>query len=191
MTNTFHAATSSSSDEVAHSFEPDPVVDSLALLRQATAQQVPIEPTVVDAPGDVGIRLVCSSDVPSRSLQHWQRQALPKHMRDSGNPSPLSMSQLVLAVATIVNSMLRLEVRDARDREVWHTVTDGTGAPLGFNDTALLQTFGAMDTTTALRKIFGRESDIIRASKQILTGSGWGEDQMVTDADIEDDLNPS
>lgn len=170
----------------------EPVLDTLAMLAQAAAQQVPIEPEFVEAPGDVGIRLVCLPDIASRQLQGWQKRALPKHMRDASNVSPLSMDSLVLAVATLVNTLLRVEVRDARDRDLWHPVVDPTdGRPLGFNDNALLATFGAMDAVTALKKIFGRESDIVRASRQVMNASGWGEEKMITDADVDDGTDPS
>jgi hypothetical protein len=171
----------------------EPVLDTLAMLGQAAAQQVPIKEEVVDVPGDVGIRLVCLPDISSRQLQTWQQRALPKHMRNSPNVSPLSMDSLVLAVATLVNTLLRVEVRDAKDRTLWHPVCDPTdGRPLGFNDNALLATFGAMDAVTALKKMFVRESDVVRASKQVMDASGWGDNNKVlTDDDVDDGTDPS
>lgn len=170
----------------------EPVLDTLAMLGQAAAQQVPIEPELVEVPGDVGIRLVCLPDIATKQLQGWQKRALPKHMRDSPNVSPLSMDSLVLAVATLVNTLIRVEVRDKQDRELWHPVLDPIdGRPLGFNDNALLAAFGAMDAVTALKKIFVRESDVVRASRQVMNASGWGEDKMITDADVDDGSDPS
>lgn len=195
MTSTFDATAGHANPQqsmMSPATPVEPVLDTLAMLGQAAAQQVPIEEEFVEVPGDVGIRLVCLPDISARQLQTWQQRALPKHMRNATNVSPLSMDSLVLAVATLVNTLLRVEVRDAKDRTLWHPVCDpADGRPLGFNDNALLATFGAMDAVTALKKIFVRESDVVRASRQVMNASGWGEDKVLTDADVDDGSDPS
>ncbi|NUT90862.1 MAG: hypothetical protein HOY78_02415 [Saccharothrix sp.] len=163
--------------------------DSLALLREAVAQQVEVQPVVVEAPGNVGVRLVCHTDVTSKQLQKWQRLALPPALRKSPNPPALAMDQLQLNVAVLSGTMLRVEVRD-RQTGAWVSVQDRAGNELTFNDTALLEQFGALDTVTALKRLFVQESEIVKAGQAVLAKAGWTDREMVTD-DLNEDSDPT
>lgn len=159
---------------------PDPLdgSDTLALLRDAVAEQVEIRPEIIEVPGNVGIRLVCSTDITFKQLQNWQRKSLPPHARKSGRFTTLDMDQLHLNVAVLVGTLLEIQVRDRRDPTVWHTIEDARDhRPLTFEDGEVLRQFGAIDTITALRRLFAnRESEIVKAGQQVLGAAGWTED---------------
>lgn len=144
---------------------------ALDLLTQTVAERIDITSTTVYAPGG-RIRLECHTNIPERELRKWQRMSLSPEKRKSGNANPLDSSQLTIAIATLNYTTLRLEVLDKRDNETWRVV-DHDGEPLTFSDDALLRAFGAMDTASALIRIFGRESDVVRASQEVLAESGW------------------
>lgn len=145
---------------------------TLSLLTQAVAERIDIKPVVLTVPGG-RIRLTCHTDIPEKSLRSWQRASLPREMRrgrEAQNATPLDSSQLVLAVAVLVYSTMQIEVM-GKDSE-WMTV-EHNGEPLPLDHDAVLSAFGVIDTTSALIKIFGRESDVIHASQEVLTASGW------------------
>lgn len=161
---------------------PDEPFDSLALLRAAVAERVEIEPVTIPVP-TLGIRLVCHTDVTSKQLGRWQKAALPPPLRKSGNASALDMDQMQLAVAVLVGTLLRIEVADPKNKGEWLPVEDGrTGEPLTFSDAAVLNMFGAIDTVTALKRLFGRDAGVVKAGRLVLNKAGWGEgDEMVDD----------
>lgn len=146
-------------------------LDTLTLLKQTVADRVIPDEVTIAAPGG-RIRLVCHNDIPDALLRKWQRASLSPDKRKSGNAGPLDSSQLTIAIAALVYTTKRIEVLDVRDNETWRVV-ESNGEPLDFNDTALLRAFGAMDSASALIEIFGRESDVVYASQEIMRASGW------------------
>jgi len=148
-------------------------IDTLSLLQEAVNERVEVEPLTVTVPGG-RIRLVCHTDIPERDLRRWQRASLPPEKRKNGAATPLDQNQMTIAVAVLVYCVIRIDVLDKHDPDLWHVVENkATGDPLTFNDEVVLSLFGAFDTPSALIKVFGRESDIVRASQEVLSASGW------------------
>jgi len=163
--------------------------DTLALLRDRVAQQVEIEPVVIPV-ADTGVRLVCHTDITSRQMSRWQKLALPAALRKSPKATALDIDQMQLAAAVLVNTLLRIEVADPKHPGEWLPVVDSrTGEPLGFGDKPVLDMFGAIDTITGLKRLFGRESGVVKASRLVTQASGWGDDEMVN-ADEDADPDP-
>lgn len=153
--------------------------DSLALLRAAVADQTEIEPIVIPV-GKTGVRLVCHTDITSKQLSTWQNRAIPLHLRKSGKAAPTDVDQMQLAVAVLVGTLLRIEVADPRRRGEWMAVEDArTGEALTFNDMPVLTMFSAMDTMTALKRLFGRDSGVVKAGRMVLGAAGWNDDELV------------
>ncbi len=149
-----------------------PGLDTLTLLKQTVAERVDVTTVDVTAPGG-RIRLVCHNDIPEKQLRYFQRASLPVGLRKTGGTS-LDQNQMTIAVSVLVYAVMRIEVMDAHDAEKWHVVENAvTTEPLTLKDEAVLHAFNAIDTQYALIKIFGRESDVIRASQQVLAASGW------------------
>lgn len=151
--------------------ELDHGLDTLALLKQTVADRVEVEPLVLTVPGG-RIRLSCKPDIPEKDLRRWQKAALPAHLRKNGNGTALDVDQLVVAALVLTYVTQVIEVLDSRDNTTWHVVQKD-GEPVGLHDDLVLRLFGAMDPQFALTTIFGRESDVIRASQQVLQASGW------------------
>lgn len=189
MTTAFDGSTTPGA---APPYPPDPRLpaptgfDTLSLLKETVAERVEIEPVTLTVPGG-RIRLTCHSDIPEKDLRKWQRASLPQSMRkgkEAANATALDQNQLVIAVAVLVNTSLRIDVL-GRDNQTWHVV-EHDDEPLTLRDAAVLSAFNAIDTTSALITVFGRESDIIRASQEVLAAAGWtGENGAA--ADDEDD----
>jgi hypothetical protein len=160
--------------------------DSLALLRAAVTDQVEIEPVRIEV-RESGVSLVCHTDITAKLLSKWRTAATPPALRNSPRPSPHAIDQLRFAVAVLVHTTLRIEVADPRTPGAWIVVEDArTGRPLTFEDRVVLDMFGAIDTVTGLRKLFGgREADLIKASNLVMTRAGWGEDE-IAGSDTED-----
>lgn len=150
----------------------DSGLDALTLLKETVADRIEITEHIVTVPGG-RIRLVCSTDVPEKSLRRWQKASLPLTMRKSANVTALDSDQMTVAVAALVYTTLRIEVL-GKDNETWHPVEDkSTGDPLALDHEAVLRLFNVIDTHSALVRIFGRESDVIRASQEVLAAAGW------------------
>lgn len=166
----------------------DQLPSSLDLLRDAVAEQnaEEIESVAVAAPGGA-IRLWCTANIPSKDLQRWQRRALPQIARKRGGTPDLSqMDQRTLSVAVLEATTERIEVRDRRTGE-WQTIADKvTNEPLTFADDALLGSLGAMDSTTALLKLFRRDSDLSVAAQKVLQAAGWAEKEEISEDEAED-----
>lgn len=146
-------------------------LDTLSLLKTSVAERVEIEPLTLTVPGG-RIRLVCKPDIPEKDLRRWQRASLPAHLRKSGSASALDQNQLVIAGLVLTFATERIEVRDAHDDELWHTV-EKDGEPLDLNSDQVLRLFNAMDPQYLLVTIFRRESDVIQASQKVLAAAGW------------------
>lgn len=166
---------------VAYAEPAEEAFDSLALLRDAVADKVEIEPITIPVP-NVGVRLVCGTDVTSRQLKKWQEGAVPLVKRKSGKYTESDVDPMHLAVATLVGTLLRIEVADPRNKGEWLPVIDSrTGEALSFSDMPVLKMFGAMDTVSALKRLFGRDSGVVRAGRAVLRASGWSEDELAVD----------
>lgn len=148
-------------------------LDTLSLLKEAAAerQRQLTESVTITAPGG-RIRLVCKPDIPEKDLRRWQRASLPADKRKNGTGTPLDSNQMVMAGLTLTYTTDHIEVLDSRDNTTWRVVEHG-GEALQLGDDAMLAAFGAMDTQFLLKKIFGRESDVIRASQEVLAAAGW------------------
>lgn len=161
---------------------------SLDMLRAALAQQQDIEDITVEVPG-VPIRLVCHPDIPSKQMSSWQRRALPPAMRNSSNVSPLAMDQGSFLATVLIKTTVRVEVQDRANPDIWKTITDQDGTALTLSDGALLSTLGALDASTAIKRLFPRDADTARAARQVLAASGWDEnaqERLMSDDDAED-----
>lgn len=159
--------------------EPVPVieVDALTLLKSkvSESEDLEFEPTTVEIPGNVGIRLICSSDIEGNTLTKWQKAALPPNKRNSPKISPLLLDQLIYNTTILIETCTAVQVRNAAGE--WNTITDGGGDVLNFKDKALLDVLGVVDPRAAVKKLFrGREASVSRAAQDVLTGAGWGED---------------
>lgn len=179
-----HAHFDLGDEPTALAIEPD--VDTLELLRQAAADaQEEVEPTIVDIPPGNAIRLVCSTDLTSATLNRWQRKALPQRLRNSSKISPLDVEQSVLYATVLTNMCERVEVWHATST-TWQVIQDKEGRPMTFRDQPLLQALHAIDTQAALKKLFPRDADLIRAGQLVLTKAGWGDEDESTDGDDAD-----
>lgn len=152
--------------------DDDAGFDALALLKQTVKEREEIEPLTLVARGG-SIRIVCDTDIPEKDLRRWQRAALPAAQR-SGKiaPSPLDQDQLIIATKALTHTALRIEVRDKNNAEKWHVI-ERAGETLGLDHDLVLRLFNAVDVASVLVEIFGRESDVIRASQEVLAAAGW------------------
>ena len=138
------------------SFAAEPGASSLDMLRSALAQQQEIEDVTIAVPG-VPIRLVCHPDIPSKQMNSWQRRALPPNKRNAASVSPLDMDQGQFLSTVLVRTTVRVEVESQGAPGTWHVIEDDNGTVLTFADSALLSTFGALDATSALKRLFPRD----------------------------------
>lgn len=152
----------------------DLLPDTLDLLRERADEVASAEikaTTVVNPTGT--IRLVCRGNIASREVQRWNRKALPPVARKSGSANGLDVDNKVLYSSVLLDTTERVEVK-GRDGE-WRIVQDVEHNVLTFADGQLLGVFGVLDGVSALNKIFGRDSDLVKAGMAVLTGAGWAE----------------
>jgi len=168
----------------------EPSVSSLDMLREALAQQQEIEDVTVEVPG-VPIRLVCHPDIPSRQLNAWQRKALPPNKRNATSVSPLDMDQGQFLSTVLIKTTVRVEVEKRGEPGTWQVIEDEGGNVLTFADGALLGTFGAMDATTAIKRLFPRDADMTKAARTVLAASGWDEENESRLLAGDDDEDPT
>jgi hypothetical protein len=163
---------------------------SLDMLRDALAQQQDIEDITVEVPG-VPIRLVCHPDIPSKQMSNWQRKALPAQLRNSPSVSPLAMDQGLFLTTVLIKTTVRVEVEDRSRPGQWTPITDQNGDVLTFSDGALLATLGALDASTAIKRLFPRDADTARAARTVLAAAGWDEENEARLLGGEDDEDPT
>ncbi|HET9144153.1 hypothetical protein [Actinophytocola sp.] len=162
---------------------------SLAMLGEAVSDRAEIEPEIVEVPG-VPIRLVCSTDIPSKKLSSWQRRALPPRMRNSSQISPFMMDQSIFHAAVLVNTCERVEVKRKGTEDDWRTITSASGDLLTLTDKAVWEQLGALDSAGVIKKLFPRDSDLAHAGQQVLDAAGWTENRMYgTDDEDADPTN--
>lgn len=164
-------------------------LDTLDLLRERADEVAATEiksTTVTNAAES--IRLVCRGNISSKELQRWNRKALPPVARKNPGAGGYEPDGKILHSSVLTDTTERVEVKD-RNGE-WQIVQDTDHNVLTFADDALLRAFGALDAVTALVKIFGRESDLVKAGVAVLTGAGWAEGATGYEDDG-DDSNPT
>jgi hypothetical protein len=164
----------------------DLLPDTLDLLRERADEvaATEIKSTTVTNVAD-SIRLVCRGNITSKEVQRWNRKALPPVARRNGNAGGYEADAKVLYSSVLIDSCERVEVK-SRDTGEWQIVQDREHNVLTFADTALLSAFGVLDAVSALVKIFGRESDMVKAGTAVLTGAGWAEGSTGYEQDDED-----
>lgn len=159
----------------------DSADDTLALLRSTVEERIETTEYVVTVPGG-RIRLHCRLDISSAEMSKWQKRALPPVARKRNAVSMIDMDPGELAGQVFLHTCERVEVLD-RDNVTWRAIEDRDHEPLTLRDPQLLQAFGAMDSRTALRKLFGKDAFMVQASSELLTEAGWG---VNSEADPED-----
>ena len=155
-----------------------PALSSLDLLRARVSDKATQElddPQIAVETPDGGFRIVCSTDISHENLQRWQRAALPPAQRRSASVSPLDLNQLVFATRVLVGSWKEIQVRGT-DGETWETIRDTQGTVLGPKDKVLLDALGVLSSDLVIKKLFGRDSDVIRTSREVLSAAGWGDE---------------
>lgn len=171
----------------------DDGLDTLDLLEEAAEQkakdEAEIKPEVVEVPG-IGLRLLCETNIPSKKLTSWQRKALPPRLRNTSEVSPLAMDQAVFNTAVLVNTCAAVQVLrkgGKADTEAdWRTVTDTTGEVCTLLSKAVWEKLKALDSATAVKKLFPRDSELLRAGQQVLDAAGWTQAVMYGDEEYED-----
>jgi hypothetical protein len=95
----------------------------------------------------------------------------------------LDVDQSVFNSTVLINLCERVEVYNKASGQ-WRTVQDDEGRPLTFKDQALLRELRVIDPQAALKKLFPRDPDLIRAGQLVLAKAGWAdEDEDADDAD--------
>lgn len=161
---------------------PDSLLDQL---RERVAERDEAEPSewFKEIPG-IGVRLVCDPDIEADDYQRWLKQARPrgKGGRRAANVGPMDLDQFALSVRALTATNVRLEIKRGAQ---WRPMTGAQGGVLDLESRELLDTFGVMDSASALRKLFGRDARIIDAGQELLTEAGY------LGGDDDDDDNPS
>jgi hypothetical protein len=161
--------------------------DTLELLRQRAGETVEVRSTTVYTPTE-HIRLVCRGNIDGREIQRWNRKALPPVARKASNPSAFDADSRVLYSTVLSETCERVEVL-GRTGE-WRVVEDAVEhTALTFKDPALLNAFGSLEATGAIKKMFVLDSAITKAGQAVLEGAGWAEGSTGFEAD--DDLDPT
>jgi hypothetical protein len=161
---------------------------TLSMLRGAVAQRVEAPPETVEVP-DIPLRLICSTDIESRQITSWQRKALPPQLRNASQVSPLAMDQANFNASVLINTCLRIEVKSVKDG-AWRAITDEQGNVLTLADKAVWAELGALDSRSTVKKMFGRDADLMRAGQKVLNAAGWTENRLLgLDEDTEDPTN--
>lgn len=164
----------------------DDTFDTLELLREAANASVDVLSTTVYVPSGA-IRVECTGNIAARDLQRWNRKAQPPAARKSNNPAAYDVDQRVLYTTVLVETAEKIEVR--RPDGTWRAVEDTDHNLLTFKDTALLSSFGVLDSSAAIKKLWARDSDLVKVGIAILTGAGWAEGQ--TGAEEDEDGDPT
>jgi hypothetical protein len=156
--------------------ELDPL-SALGMLAEQIAERTIARTTTVEIP-QTQWRLVCALDYPLETYKRWQLASVPRAMRRSSKLAPIDIDQFRLAVLTLTNTCHAFEYRNGAGE--WVPLVNGDGEPLTL---ATPQLFAMLsdrlgqpigDATTLLRKLFGRESAIVKAADHVNTEAGWG-----------------
>jgi hypothetical protein len=171
----------------------DEGLDTLDLLEQAAEQkakaEAEIKPEVVDIPG-VGLRLLCETNIPSKRLTSWQRKALPPRLRNVSEVSPLAMDQAIFNSTVLVNTCTAVQVLrkggQADNEADWRTVTDTDGEVCTLASKPVWEKLKVLDSATAVKKLFPRDAELLRAGQQVLDAAGWTQAVIFGDEEYED-----
>lgn len=158
-------AWSPAAEEVA----PDSLLDQLRARVEHRDETEPQE-WIKEVPG-LDIRLVLDPDIENSDFQRWMKQATPRTKgRGRGGVNPMAMDQLQLASRALTAQCIRLEMK--RDGE-WRPMTGRDGEAYTLDSQELLRTFNVMDSTSVLRKLFGRDARVIDAGQELLAEAGY------------------
>lgn len=148
-------------------------MDTLSLLRDMVEEQASetLEPKIIEVPGG-RFRMHCSIDISANDLKKWQLRGVRADKRKSGKFTPADVDQFLYNATLLAHTLLCLDVKT---KHGWVTVTDKhSGEPLTLLD-GLPTVLGVMDSTSAVRKLFRRDSDLLRACSEIRVAAGWEE----------------
>jgi hypothetical protein len=121
----------------------------------------------------IGVRLVCDPRIENADYQRWVKSALPKQRGRQRPRGAMDLDQLALSAKAIAASNLRVEVLRKETGE-WVAVTDNrSGEVLTLEDDGMLRAFNVMDSVSMLRKLFGRDADVINAGQDLLAVAGY------------------
>jgi hypothetical protein len=148
---------------------PDALLDQLRARVEERNEADPQEWTK-EVP-KVWIRLVCDPDIENGDFQRWTNQAMPRKGRTRGRAAnPMAMDQLALAARALTATNIRLELKGDSG---WRPMTGRDGDVLTLESDELLRTFNVMDSTSVLRKLFGRDARVIDAGQELLAEAGY------------------
>lgn len=153
-------------------FVPDSLLDQIAA-EVADRDEEYAEPWLYQIPR-TSLRLVCDPRIENDDYQRWIRQSMPhsgKNRRGPRNPSITDMNQLLMSARAIIATNLRIDVLHKPTGE-WRPLMHN-GEELVLDSDPLMQKFGAMDPIVLLRKLFGRDSDLIDAGQELLAAAGY------------------
>jgi hypothetical protein len=146
-------------------------VSALEMLRSEVARREAEDETLepVEVPG-LDVRLMCSTDIPVGKWEAWQRKSIPKGKR---NPGPLDLQQGTLSIHVLLGTCQHLEYKDRSG--TWQVLTGKDQQPLALDSEELLRQFGQMDSRAMLKKLFGRDSWLLTAGRQVIDAAGYGD----------------
>jgi hypothetical protein len=157
--------------QVADDDAPMSMLDLLRdrVVERETAEVEPWEHEIAK----VGIRLICDPTIEDADYRRWVRAALPRTKgRRPRQPGALDIDQLALSARAIIATNTRVDVQT---RTGWRPVTDPADPAnvLTLDDPPMLRVFNVMDSVSLLRKLFGRDADVINAGQELLAAAGY------------------
>lgn len=153
-------------------FTPDTLLDQIAA-EVAERDEDYAEPWVKQIPR-TSLRLVCDPRIENEDYQRWIRQSMPhggKNRRGPRNPSITDMNQLMMSARAIIATNIRIDVLHKPTGE-WRPLMHN-GEEMVLDSDPLLHKFGAMDPIVLLRRLFGRDADLIDAGQELLSAAGY------------------
>jgi hypothetical protein len=164
--------------------EEEGLSSALDLLRERVdeREQEPVELWMHEIT-KVGMRIYCDPQVADADYRRWVKASMPKVRRGARGRAPgaMDIDQLALSARAILATNERVEVRTRKGE--WITVTDpSSGEVLTLDDSAMARSFNVMDPVSLLRKLFGRDADLINAGQDLLAAAGY--------LDSDDDEDP-
>jgi hypothetical protein len=140
----------------------------------------------VEVPGSTW-RLLCATDFNYEAYATWQRDAIKSGQRAAARTDgqrnrrrtrpeevALLLDQVVLAIHVLLNTCEEVQFRNRAGD--WVTVYDDRQEPVDLTTPAFLQKFDQVDPRVFIRKLFGGEPELIRASETVARAAGWLDD---------------
>lgn len=119
------------------------------------------EPVVLGVPGRPGWEAIFRVNIDHGLLQKWAKASADKSM--AGGLNELAFAQRILAN---LNVGLRRHGEDLTTN----------GEPLTVRSKAFLDLVTVGKPTDAVKKLFGKDSHVIKASEEIVSSAGYGDD---------------